>query len=300
MKLYIFGITYGPSGSGKTLALIRAFPKGLFITPEGALLCGQHLAWTPEGRLFTTLQDVTDTIRREHTNYPAIIVDDLSLTLDTEMAEIRKRFPGWSANSELNRRITVLRDAARSAQCHVFFTMHEKAPREVKQDGNTRYIPGHPMVPGWEMAEKLPAMCDFIARVVYDETVPWPWPYQYQTGPDQNYVTKDRLGISPHRFPMNLRALLKAAGAELPRPQELKWMDQVVAQLAPKLAPILDDADELKAIFGKAASKLSKHKPEHVIWCLSDAIDEAQLLQHESTKVESFINNLTLGDTHVI
>ena len=297
----IFGITYGPSGSGKTLAIIKAFPEGYFIAPPGALQCGQHVGWIPKGGAFVSLLDTADFIKREHKNYPAIIVDDLSLLADLEMVEIRKKFAGWSANAEFNRRMSWLRDAARNAECHVFFTMHEKAPREVKQDNNTRYIPGSPLIPGWEMAEKLPAMCDFVARGVYDEMTPWPWPYVYQTGPDQHYITKDRLGLSPHRFPMNLRALLKAAGTVVPRPKELQWMDKITSQLAPVLAPLLEDPEELKSILTKAASKLkSKHKSEHIIWCLSDAIDEAQLLTHESTKVESFINSLSLGESNVL
>ena len=297
---YLLGILYGPSGSGKTLALIRAFPEGLFISPAGALLCAQHLGWEPKGRLFTTLQDVTETIQRESDKYPAIIVDDLSLLADQEMVEIRKRFSGWSANAELNRRITLLRDAARAASCHVFITMHERAPREVKHEGNTRYIPGSPLIPGWEMAEKLPAMCDFVARVVYDEMTPWPWPYVYKTGPDPHYVTKDRLGVLRPTIPMNLRPLLVAKGFAVPRPKELQWMDSIVDQLAPMLVPILDDAEELKILLTKAALKLSKHRPEHIVWCLTDAIDTAQLLTHESTKVESFINTLSLGESNVL
>jgi hypothetical protein len=300
MTSSIFGITYGPSGAGKTLAMIRAFPNGFFIAPPGALLCGQHLGWMPKGSEFSSILETAELIKREHKKYPAIIVDDLSLLADQEMVDIRKKFAGWSANSEFNRRMSILRDAARYAECHVFFTMHERSPREVKQDNNVRYIPGSPLIPGWEMAEKLPAMCDFVARVVYDETVPWPWPYVYQTGPDQHYVTKDRLGLSPYKFPMNLRALLKASGTVIPRPKELQWMDKIVDQLAPVLVPLLDEPDELKTLLTKAASKLSKHKPEHVIWCLTDSVDEAQLLKHESTKVESFINNCSLGETNVL
>lgn len=296
----IFGITYGPSGSGKTLALIRAFPEALFVAPPGALRCGQHIGWTPKGVDFKSLLETADLIKREHTKYSAIIVDDLSLLADQEMAEITAKFVGYTSYAEFNRRMSILRDAARAASCHVFFTMHERAPEKVG-DNNNRYSPGSPLIPGRALAEKLPAMCDFVARVVYDETAPWPWPYVYQTGPDPHYVTKDRLGLSPYTFPMNLRALFKGSGMILPRPKELQWMDKIVAQLAPLLVPLLDDPTELQSLLTNAASKLdSKHKPEHIIWCLSDAIDEAQLLSHQSTKVESFISNLSLGESNVL
>ncbi len=44
----IFGIIYGRPKVGKTVALISAFPDGLFITPAGGSLSGSHLGWSPE------------------------------------------------------------------------------------------------------------------------------------------------------------------------------------------------------------------------------------------------------------
>jgi len=293
----LFAITYGPSGCGKTLAAIRAFPEALCIAPKGATKCAAYLGVTPKTTTPSNVGEIVTTLRsKEVRKYPAIIVDDFSIIADQELQRCKTKFKGWSAFDQFNQRVYELRDAAREADCPVIFTMHQQPPKEVSNEHGTRHIPGAPLIPGWQLPEKLPAMADFVARVVYTGESLGSWPYVYQTGPDPAYVTKDRLGISPPTFPLNLRVLLLAAGYDLPRPKGLQWMDKIVTGLTPKLQPILQEKnkEELRTLLTKCFQQLSsKYQQPHIRWALMDAIDTATLNLHQSTLVDTFITNIS-------
>ena len=290
----MFGLMYGRAKVGKTLALVRAFPDALFVAPKGALTCAKWLDWEPrvlELPRSKGFKSVTEAIKRAGNKFPAVVVDDLSLIADVELEQCKKTTQGFAAFDLFNKRMYDLRDAARDADCHVFFVCHEQAPREVKKDNHNRYIPGAPLIPGWQAPEKLPAMVDFCARVVYDDSASG-WPYHYATGPDENYIQGDRLAVLPDLFPMNLREAMLGAGLDVPRPESLAWMDEYVEATAQDL---LEESTEKKPDYRRvmtATTGALEHKsPHHVRWILADAMDRMVLRKHQQNMLADFIGN---------
>tara|TARA_R100000664_G_C2738249_1_gene127224 strand:- start:494 stop:1381 length:888 start_codon:yes stop_codon:yes gene_type:complete len=293
----VFGIVYGPAKTGKTLATVRAFPDGLFIAPKGGLTCARWLNWEPklvEADEKIGMAHITQIIKQAQDKYPAIIIDDFSIICDVELAKCKKSHSGWSAFDAFNQRVYELRDAARAASCHVFLTMHEQPPKEVKKEGSTKYIPGSPLIPGWQLPEKLPAMADLVVRVIYDDDA-LGWPYLYQAGPDPDYITGDRLAITPEKFPLNLREVLLLAGYDLPRPEELQFMDEHVGRISQELVKELNQKrPKIKAVLQPFVEGLSKEGIDnrHVRWIIADALDRAQLNKHNNNLIDNFINTL--------
>lgn len=291
---HIVGITYGRAKVGKTVAMVRAFPDALFIAPPGALLCAKWLDWEPqvlEVRGNNGFKYISDALKKSAGKFSAIIIDDFSLIGDTELANCRQTSPGFAAFDLFAKRIYDLKEAARAAKAHVFLTCHEQAPREVKKDNNNRYIPGAPMVAGWQMPEKLPAMVDFCARVIHDDSGPG-WPFLYATGPDQNYIQGDRLAILPDRFPLNLREAMLGAGIDVPRPKALAWMDEHVEATCHKLSEeSAAKRPDYKRVLASTAKALTDHSPRHVRWVLADAMDRMSLRQHTDNLLVDFIDS---------
>jgi len=293
----IFAIAYGPAKTGKTLATVRAFPDGLFIAPKGGLTCARWLNWEPkvvEADATIGIPQITQIIKQAQDKYPAIIVDDFSILCDLELAKCKKSHSGWSAFDAFNQRVYELRDAARNAKCHVILTMHEQPPKEVKKETGNKYIPGSPLIPGWQLPEKLPAMADLVVRVIYDEDAIG-WPYLYQAGPDPDYITGDRLAITPHSFPLNLREVLLMAGYDLPRPEGLEFMDKHVESASKAIAVELTaKRPKLKTVLEPIVNELKKGgiDDRHIRWIISDALDRAQLNKHNENLVSNFINTL--------
>ena len=301
-----FGIIYGPSGVGKTLSCLRAFPEGHFIGPEGSTLSASYLG----------LEQVNHTVPRNIDSIcvalepkrlkgrRAVIIEDLSLLADAELDRCKQREKGWGAFDLFNAQIYKLRDASRkaSAVCPVVWSMHQQNPKTVtnKETGNSKPLPGCPLIPGWQLPEKIPAMADFVAHVVRDDSS-LGWPYMMTTMPDEEWVAKDRLNIGPKTFPLNLRCLLLGAGYDLPRPEGLEWLDQVVDKAAQKLKGIIEKRDQeaMQAYLqGIAKQLIDKYNPKHVRWALMDALDAASLSIHQDNIITDFISTTTynIGD----
>ena len=295
----ILAILYGRSKVGKTLATLRAFPTGLFIAPRGALHCSSWLGWEPtslEAGDKVGIPEITQVLKKKHTEFPAIIVDDLSILADQHLAMCKARYSGWSAFDVFNKDVYALRDAARAASCHVLLTMHEQSPKEVKKPGQKRMLPGSPLIPGWQLPEKLPALADVVARVVHQPDTTG-WPYVYQVGPDEDYITGDRLSIFPEFFPLNLREAMLETGYDLPRPKELEWMEAAAEALS---SGILEEMGKktpaIKAYLHKALPSLRKRAsdPRHIRWAIADALDRAQLRKHRANLVDDYVASITI------
>lgn len=295
MKTYVFGILYGPPKTGKTLATLRAFPGGLFISPRGGISCKSWIDWEPAHVEATDVDQLIQLLsdkRNKLEQYSAIIIDDFSIIADAELTKLRKTHKVvWDAYSVLSDKVCELRDLARKCPCHVFLTMHEQPPREVKKVGGVKYIPGSPSIGGHKLPEKLPALVDFVARVTYNPDYGG-WPYVYQVAPDEHYVTGDRLSICPGTFALNLREMLLAAGYELPRPKELGWTEKVVDKLYPLILEEMrkEDAD-YKPLLTNVADKLKEKNPKHVRWALLDSFDRARLAYHNNNLINTFIDS---------
>ena len=303
MKSKTFGITYGSSGRGKTLAMVRAFPDALFIAPRGALLSASYLGWEPrqlEADASMRVDRITKIIKQKSKDFPAIVIDDFSLISDAEVAACKVARPnGYQAFDMFNKKVMEMKDAARNADCHVFLTMHEQAPREVKKPGQTRWIPGSPLIAGWQLPEKLPAIADFVARIVHKPSSHSGWPYVYDaSGRDPEYITKDRLGVMPDiGFPMNLREILIAGGYDLPRPKELAWMEPHVERISEIFLSEMqkknaNKREVLRAQLPELRSVGNNTPSEHIRWVLADAVDRAYIKKHKLSQVDLFIDSL--------
>jgi len=295
----VFGIIYGVPKSGKSVSLLKAFVDGLFVAPPGALMCSEFLGFKPNVRDVVPgigVERIIKLIDRESKNYPAIIIDDFTLIADAELLTIRAKVPGFAAFDVFNKRIYQLRDVARNSKCHIFLVMHEQAPREVKKDNHTRWIPGAPLIAGWQLPEKLPAMADFVARMRYDDDVVSAWPYVYNTEPDANYITGSRLPMIPEVFPPNIREVMLASGYDLPRPAELKWLDKVADEVCKELvkAPQLTGSsvkDVLSKMLPALAKKHADKDTRHLRWAISDGVDRATLRFHEKNLLDNFVQS---------
>jgi len=293
----IFGIIYGPAKRGKTVAAIRSFPTGFFISPKGGMLSSNWLGWEPKSVEATGFDQIMNILSKPH-NHPAIIIDDFSIIADAELGKLKKTHRGWSAFDVFNAKVYELRDCAREANCHVILIMHEQPPREVKKEGGGKYIPGAPLIPGWQLPEKLPALADFVARVVHTDDFPGPWPFVFQTGPDQNYITGDRLAITPPLSPMNLGETLRAAGYTIPRPEPLLWMEDAVEKISQLLVQQMQKEEPnfqpiLKAAATKLTAKVSDKR--HIRWALLDSFDRAYLKIHSTNLVDDFIESFDVA-----
>ena len=296
-KKNLFIIVYGDAKTGKTLSAARAFPGGLFIALSGAVLSANYVGVEPkvlEVDENVGVKYITEVIKQKAGDFPAIIIDDLSIIMDNELAACKKKFKGWDAYDVFNNRMYALRDAARGADCHVIFTMHQQPPKEVGEEGSRRWIKGCPMVPGLQLPKKLPSHADLILRVVYDKKA-LGWPYLFQAGPDKDYVTGDRLAIVPEKFPMNLREAMLAAGYEVPRPKELAHLDEHVEALCQVLSPELaQKRPDVKRILREALPGLEKGltDPHHIRWVFADALDRAYLRNHSNNMLDAYIQSL--------
>jgi len=280
---------------GKTLAMLRAFPSGLFFSLPGGLDCVSWLGLETGNiahKTGLTVDEMAAAIKAAGTRYPAIIIDDASLQFDAEYLRIKKKQPTWQGNESFNQKILELRDVCRDAPVPVFWTMHEQPPREVKKLGENlgKIIKGTVLVQGWQLPEKLPAMASFVARVVHDDASIG-WPRVYSIRPDEEYITGSRVDFAiPDQFPLNIGEMLRSVGEEVPRLKGFEWMENVVETLS---ARMLDNPADIKTVLKEAADKLKDKVPNqrHIRWALADSFDRANLKRYQATLLDTFLNN---------
>jgi hypothetical protein len=291
----LFGITYSPPKRGKTLAMLRAFPSGLFFCLPGGLDCVSWLGLETANinqKVCDTVDDIIAEIKKAGKKYPAIIVDDASLQFDQEYLRIKGKDATWKGNDKFNQKILELRDASRDAAVPVFWTMHEASPREVKKPGENygKLIPGTVAVAGWQLPEKLPAMASFVARIVHDDKAFGKWPYVYQIGPDPEFITGSRIDFGVTMFPPNIGELLRSTGEDVPRLKGFEWMEGVAETLSTRM---LDKPTEVKDTVREAAAKLLEKKvsQRHIRWALADSFDRANLKRYRANLLDTYLDN---------
>ena len=291
-----FGAIYAPPGRGKTLALIRAFPDALFVSPKGGLTCASWLDWKPKELRAKGIRIIPEVVKKYASKFPAIIFCDLSIEGDAEARRLRGEYSGWTVWDKYGEHFLDARDAAREANCHVWWEFHESPP---KLDGGEVVRPGTFSLAGFQAAEKIPGMLDVIAHVEYstDHLGAALWPYVLSTAPSDRFITKDRLSIFPRKFPMNIREPLLARGYDLPRPKALAWMDKVTdvtadrVEQAARTAEGLADVDIQEVARGVVASLKGKN-PRHVRWAILDGVDRAWLQLQEANLLDEFVDLL--------
>ncbi len=293
-------IPYGDPKTGKTLSTVRAYPGGFFITVKGGLMCAKWMGLdvkvveTEEHNL--GILDLIPLIEKAQHKYPAIIIDDFSIMCQEELAKCEKRSPGWQAYGMFNERVRKFQKACRAAtnNCPVIITMHAQPPREIEDKGKVVPLKGGPMLPGRQLPKQFPTMADLVMRVVYDKKAVG-WKNVYSTAVDADYITGDRLAITPETFPLNLREVLLLAGYDVPRPESLAFMDDWVEKISLKVCEELaNKRPKLKEILYPFVAQMEKEEIDvrHMRWIFADALDRAQLRKHNNNLIDNFIDTL--------
>lgn len=283
-------LTYGPSGSGKTTDLGYSFPNGIFIAARGALqpirsLCG----YEPHTMKASIIDDATKFLEKlakvkDH-DFDAVVVDDFSFLAEQQFAEYDKRYSGFTLWGKLRDSALAFRNAARYANVHVILNCWEQAPK-MKQDG-TR-VRGGPMLSG-KLPEQIPAMCDMVFRCAH-EPMRKPWPGVYHCKYSTDYVMKDRFNIATrlHPAPMNLAEILRAAGYEVARHNDLAWQEDIVA----KVCALLMDGGPVAETINSAYTELLRAgvTPAASRWTMRDALDRSVIQRALSATDSVFIS----------
>jgi|GEM_PF-5189699 len=305
MSKTTFGCVYAPPKKGKTFSLLAGLPESIFVARTRALLPARMLGTDVAARIMdravplTNVRDAIDTLHEHGASASSIVLDDFNFAMDETLRLMTiKHGDNWDRFTETIEEVREFCVLADEVDAVVFTSHHEMNPRTVKNK-KTKVetpLPGGPLVPGWKLPEEYPAWMSMVIRMVYDETSP-SWPYVYQTGPDPDYVTGDRTGISPPFFPANLGVLLREAGYNVPRPKGLAWMDKVVAAASQKILPIMQEADTaaMGTYLASIATKLGSKgiAPEHIKWAIRDSYDRARLLDAQANLVDDFITALS-------
>ena len=291
-----FGAIYAPPGRGKTLALIRAFPEALFVSPKGGLTCASWLDWKPKELRAQGIRIIPEVVKKYAAKFPAIIFCDLSIEGDAEARRLRGEYSGWKVWDKYGEYFLEARDAARGAGCHVWWEFHETPP---KMDDGEVLRPGTFSLAGYQAAEKIPGMLDVIAHVEHstDHLGSALWPYVLSVAPGAKFVTKDRLSIFPRKFPLNIREPLLAAGYSLPRPKQLAWMNKITEATANQVEKAAKEVEDIVdvpigEITRKVVDAVKGKNPRHLRWAILDGIDRAWLRRRESNLLGEFVSLL--------
>ena len=291
-----FGAIYSAPGKGKTLALIRAFPDALFVSPRGGLKCGSWLDWKPKELRANGIRNIPKVIEKFGRQFPAIIFCDLSLEADSEARRLRTELTGWDVWNKYGEHFLVARDAARDAGCHVWWEFHESPP---KLDSGEVVRQGTFSLSGYQAAEKIPGMLDVVAHVEWssEHLGAGIWPYVLSKSPSRHWVTKDRYSVFPRQFPLNIREPLMARGHELPRPKSIAWVDKVADTVATKMVAAAGDDRDIESvpvqeIVAEIVAKVPGKNPRHVRWGILDGIDRAWLRLKEESILTDFVAGL--------
>ncbi len=287
----IFGCIYGPPKTGKTTALLRGvgFPS-LFIAPRGSLNCANWLGIEPKHIVPTSLEHVCSLIDQTHNKLDTIVIDDVSILFEQEQMKLLKECRGnvWDSYARLIPKVLAFRDVCRSANCNVWWSMHEQGPREEKD------LKGGPLVPGVRLPKVIPTMFDFVARVVYDGNQPG-HPYVFQLGPDPDWVTGWRGFEGPPTCRVNLGEFLRACGHAVPRNPKLEWMEKEVESLAGKIYKRSQEEESFVVgdLFKATITKLEKENKDqrHIRTVCMDALDRASMRKYTTNTLELFIDN---------
>lgn len=254
---------------------------------------GYHAAVWPEApETFDDLFRIMDGAGSSINDYSGWGVDDLtlicerSLTIWDENAPVSRRSGKkdiWAQYRELNKATGELVARARHAGVSlVGFNSHE---RESSFDDDGGFHAGGPEMGTKARAKKMPGWCDIMARAVSDNESPDPWlktklwvkPFH------KDWVTGDRNDVCWDNTPPSLREILLASeyGFDLPRLPGLEWQEEVVEEVASKLAA-MESPDPTAIAKAISASKdrwlrQDTRHPKWLRWAIQDGIARFRL-----------------------
>jgi len=300
----LMAVLYGQMGVGKSTELVAAFPLACHFCRPGGLLSahtylGLHVARgldpiqrnLPNGEVWTgfvfesnvaSLEDVIANIPLAvEMGFSAIGVDDVSLDAEQteyDVEQVLSNSEGDLKGGNIFKKFRVIKDrvleirrVCRYAGIPVGMTAHEREPAPDFKTGVL--IKGGPKFPTKKLTESIAYDADLVLRMI---KVGGMWRSVFDSQ-DTNYVTKDRLSVSPPVAPANLRALLFTAGAVLPRYPGLEWQDEAMVYVRDRMLK----GDEREAVVAETFTKLrtaEKH-PQHIAWAVRDGLAAHQYQQ---------------------
>lgn len=282
--------TYGPSGVGKTTDMGYSFPRALFAAAPGALnsvksLCGYQPATTQ----IETIEDATRLIKEVKDQFNWLVIDDFSFMAEQTFSKLERKYSGFKVWGALRDAALAFRDTARYSNINVALNCWEQGPK-MKPDGTK--VRGGPLLSG-RLPEQIPAMCDLVLRGGHDPRRK-PWPAVYRCTLDPSWVMKDRFNIasSIDPAPMNLAEILRAAGREVPRHEDLPEQEQWVEKLSQR---ILDMGDFNPAAINELYSTLREGGMSATVakWTLRDALDRSDIRRALNKSADTFLDAST-------
>lgn len=287
---HLFGCVYGGPKMGKTTSLVRAFPSALFIAPKGGLNAANWLGIEPKHVVPQGIAHVIDIIEKTHRKVKTIVIDDASLLIEDEHARLLKECKGntWDSYARIIPVVHKLRDVCRNADCDVWWSMHEQSPREDKN------MKGGPLVPGQRLPREIATMFDFVGRVVHDEYQPG-HPYSLQLGANPDWTVGWRGFEGPPTCRLNIGEFLRACGYDIPRGDDLEWMEKEVSSLSAEIFTRSKQSDSFhildlyKPIINKLLKEGRDHR--HIRLVCMDALDRASMHKYTTNTLSIFLEN---------
>ena len=285
-----FVIIYGPTKAGKTCDAIWAFPHSAIyfcVHSDGLKGAVKIVGWQlrPDqirqtftlsqayGMLQQMAQD-NDT-RRQAGDFPAylcLVIDDLSLMVDNEMAAMKQldkyKVGGgydWTIWTDLMALILAFGNLARYAGIHVIANAHVRGP---DIDSKGKHHRGGPHLPSLKQVKRLPTIASSVLKIESDVTQPM-WPAVFRCEPDPSFIMGDRHGLRG-KAPMNLGEWMRSNDYVIPRPPELTWMEEWVETIADRLDSGRDRAELVQK--AKETLLAKGHTPQHVYWVIRDGV----------------------------
>lgn len=305
----VVGATYGPPKGGKTVASLRAFSGGLFVGPKGCFIpAHSFLGINPKVReveRLAELEPILEALCKPDAKSQSVVFSDVSILAKQELGFLeREKITGWDAYRKLEELFSRLMVLARACDKHQVWEFHYEPAKTVDKTGKVTqkvFTPAGPQFPGWVVPKHLAGYFDFIAEVVVAEDLisSFVWQFGFATKPDGTSVRGDRFSMFPPVFPMNYREALRLQGLDIPRIQEVSWMDSAVDAVADKLYELHADnkfnRDNVKEVITTTNEKHKDKNVKHVRWLILDAFDRAEMLRFYDNQSDNLLNELLLG-----
>tara|TARA_R110000751_G_scaffold25381_1_gene68964 strand:+ start:46 stop:1098 length:1053 start_codon:yes stop_codon:yes gene_type:complete len=290
---------YGERKRGKSMALLEAFPDGMFSGDAGNLqgVAAEFLNYTPNvlghgEHTFAsqprTLWDVNDLLDRGVKEgwigyWPIWCFDDAGHIIETTHGMIQDPLPGKEkagAFATTMRLIHFTMEKARSLGVSTAWTLHEKGPHSTWAKEfriGTAHLPSH------NMGKQISGWADIFARVTINPDLPNPYAdieegikRGFFADPQSSeWIASSRVGVIKRDTVGNLREVLRATrlSYRCGRVPGLEWQDEAADAVC---AAVDGGTDVREAALNVADYYISAGMHErHAIWAAQDGIARA-------------------------
>lgn len=292
---------YGERKRGKSIALLEAFPGGMFVGDAGNLqgVAAEFLDYTPFvlghgehnfAQKPRTLWDIHELFDRGAAegwiNYwPVWCFDDAGHIIATTHGIIHdsaRDSEKAQAYATTQRLMHITMEKARSLGVTTAWTFHERGPHVT---WSKEYRIGTAALPSHNMGKQVSGWADIFARVTINPDLPNPWADIeeglkrgfYADPQSSEWIASSRIGVIKRDTVGNLREVLRATrlGYICPRVPGLEWQDDAADAVC---AAVAGGADVRDAALDTAEHYVAHGMGErHVIWACQDGIARALL-----------------------